>query len=264
MSYPVFRFGRAHSAVGILGWSLPSGYPGQPFPYRVGKILFGRRHTPPKAAENYHFQEDISVCPGLADNIKNKHILDMCLEHPPAPGITQGGLPITPPDNNSPRAFLAGDASSESAGKQLPPSYLPTNGLLAAKLYDPLFFGLASDPFYACDAAYAHEVKAYKQLEPLWGTTLPRFHGSYTFDVSLVGKDVKTGSVRAIIYEFVPGTVLGSLDENPGALRLSDRQRKAIIANIIDADSQMWQLDVDKYDLKPTISFPGSFMWFVN
>ncbi|KAK3362079.1 hypothetical protein B0T24DRAFT_724484 [Lasiosphaeria ovina] len=222
---------------------------GQTFPYRVGETLLGRRHTPPKAAENYHFQEDISVCPGLADDIKNKHIMDMCLEHPPAPGITQGGLvsfeilktirvldkfnsqivtvkPITPPDNNSSRAFLPGDASSESAAKQLPPSYLPTNFLLAAKLYDPLFFGLASDLFYTYDAAYAHEVKAYKQLEPLWGTTVPRFHGYYTFD-------------------FVPGTVLGSLDENPGALRLSDRQRKAIIANIIDADSQMWQLDVD-------------------
>ena len=103
------------------------------------------------------------------------------------------------------------------------------------------------DPFANCDAAYAHETIAYNHLRPLYGTVVPHFYGSYTVDIPLPDDPTQSRPVRAILYEYIPGITLQSIDPQD----YSQAQRQAIMAPILDAHSKLWQMDVDHADLHP-------------
>ncbi|KAJ4385428.1 hypothetical protein N0V93_009856 [Gnomoniopsis smithogilvyi] len=132
---------------------------------------------------------------------------------------------------------------------------------IAAKLYDPLYVDFddyCPDPFHNCDAAFALETEAYRDyLQPLYGTHVPHFYGSYTINVPIpddtrqqhsgVSTDElekcahSTRPVRAILYEYIPGVVLSQAMEGQV---YSQSQRKEIMRALVTAESRARQLDV--------------------
>ncbi|KAK9362912.1 hypothetical protein V1504DRAFT_438149 [Lipomyces starkeyi] len=141
-----------------------------------------------------------------------KHPLEPCILHPPRPG-SFGTATV---DLKIVDIVRAGDQrSSQLVTVQVvnvdpPGSSLPLSNItLMAKIYDPLYFDHEqddADPFLCVDRAYCREVAAYKALSELQGTTIPRYYGSYSFD--LPAGDATTRSLRMILIEVVPGSFI--------------------------------------------------------
>ena len=76
---------------------------------------------------------------------------------------------------------------------------------LVAKIYDPVFFDddetMWSDPFILSDHTISCEVEAYRRLEPLQGTEVPRFYGHFV--AAVPGQQGRT--VYILLLENVPG-----------------------------------------------------------
>ncbi|CAN8105697.1 unnamed protein product [Discula destructiva] len=117
--------------------------------------------------------------------------------------------------------------------------------IVAAKLYDPLYVDFDEcwpDPFHNCDAAFSLESEAYREfLRPVYGRLVPYFYGSYTIDLPIVGMTGRTRPVRAILYEYISGTVLlDAVVENI----YSQPQRKEIMRAVINAEARLREIDV--------------------
>lgn len=82
---------------------------------------------------------------------------------------------------------------------------------LVAKIYDPVFFDddetQWDDPFFVRDLSVSCEVEAYRRLEPLQGTKVPRFYGY--FATALPAQHGRT--VFIILLEKVPGRDLRAI-----------------------------------------------------
>ncbi|KAJ7768697.1 hypothetical protein DFH07DRAFT_1058335 [Mycena maculata] len=192
--------------------------------YRLGSILSARPHTPPPPPPDFHFTWAQGQ---LEDDIEKLHCFP--LERALETRRRAGG--------RGPGPFRSSTTSKGSS---------PSG--IAAKLYDPRYTVRHRvnkrwpDTFANCDADYAHETRAYKRLRPLNGRVDPHFHGAFTVDVPLPDDRYSTRSrpVRAILYEYVPGVDLASIDP----AMYSPPQRQAIKAAFLDVDSKLWQLDV--------------------
>ncbi|KKY31853.1 hypothetical protein UCDDA912_g08142 [Diaporthe ampelina] len=93
---------------------------------------------------------------------------------------------------------------------------------VVAKIYDPLYYGFADrmwsdrprDVTYQADMDYAREVAAYSELDSqLGGTDIPKYHGSWTFQLPLDLPDgQKTRHVRLVLMEHIKGRPMTDLE----------------------------------------------------
>lgn len=122
------------------------------------------------------------------------------------------------------------------------------NKELVAKVYDPLYFddeGGLIDPFRCVDKHYTHEVRAYNMLSELQGGLIPKFYGSYSFDISVHGSGNR--AVRLILIEYIPA--LSMQQVNPGDF--SQYTRKHIMKSVVDFESLVYERDILLTDLSP-------------
>ena len=99
-------------------------------------------------------------------------------------------------------ACVQGSSSHEGATTTTRATYPPH---LVAKIYDPVFFDDGEtrydDPFVVRDLTISCEAEAYRRLEPLQGTKVPRFYGSFV--AALPAQHSRT--VYILLLEEVPG-----------------------------------------------------------
>ena len=115
------------------------------------------------------------------------------------------------------------------------------NGDLVAKIYDPLFYpayqnsSTRNDVIMEADYDYSREAAAYNELRgPFEGAIIPRYHGSWTCDVTV---DMPSGPrkrpVRLILMEFIDGVCMQDLNAN----EFTEEERSNIMVKAIDAES---------------------------
>ncbi|KAI1839566.1 hypothetical protein JX266_014222 [Neoarthrinium moseri] len=229
-------------------------HPGErkpPNPYQIGRVFQAQSHTPP-APPKYYYKWATGK---LKDDIQKVHPLSLCLSNLPALGRSGDKKlqfkivgQIRVKDKVNSQIVMVQPLDREGVELRLCESTLSSQ--LVAKFYDPLFYNFEEsqpDPFANCDAAFAHETSAYHHLQPLQGAIVPRFFGSYSVDIPLHRDSPESRPVRAILYEYIPGVSLRDIEVNS----LTRQKRQEIMAAIIDADSKMWQLDVNNMDLHP-------------
>lgn len=256
-------------------------------PYEIGSHLTALAYDPPKSLLEDPYDWYLSAVDQVKDDLRNLPPLEACLRHPPAEGRLETSTPVqlriidhisVGDGRNSQVVKVEARGLREKADdghtpefnnsmSSTPMSRHITN--VAAKLYDPLYWDFDDcipDPFHNCDAAFSLETEAYRRyLRPLYGTLVPRFFGSYTIDVPILGDatlgrpsgspdheemnqktlgavaQYRTRPVRAILYEYVPGVVLVHAMENE---LYSQSQRKEIMRALVTAESRLRELDV--------------------
>lgn len=124
---------------------------------------------------------------------------------------------------------------------------------LLARLFDPVYFEDARGalcPFFCSDHMYIYEVDAYRRLQDVQGTEIPKCYGSFSFSISasMPGDScVYEREVRMILLEVAEGQKMAEMD--PSMFSSGDRQ--AIISEIIDIESNIYARDVIMLDLSP-------------
>ncbi len=110
--------------------------------------------------------------------------------------------------------------------------------LIVAKIYDLLYYDHEQDnvdPFSTTDMAYAAEAAVYEVLARLHGTMVPRYYGSYTFEL-FEPAVAATRAVHLILVEYVRGRVLSDLNPRD----FSQHTRQDIVGGIIDAETTLF------------------------
>lgn len=127
------------------------------------------------------------------------------------------------------------------------------DGLLVAKIFDPLYYPFADDDFPhipnnvipRAENDFAQESAAYRQLDDkLGGGLIPRFHGSWLVDIPL--KD-RVRSVGFILMEHVPGFPLDKFDRE----HLTEEERLRVLALVMEAETDMQFSGVSHSDIMP-------------
>lgn len=227
-------------------------------PYRSGAVFSATSHTPPKPPlGSQHYPTEVAK-----EEINNTHPLDLCFKYPPEgqQGDVRLQLRATrevrvkDPANGQlvmvePTVVTPGVVHSSTTASLI--DWISSGGQVVAKFFDPLYYDFDRnrfDPFASSDATYRHEVEAYHHMQPLYGKVVPRFFGSYLVDIPLPSDyHIPTRPVQAILYEYIPGISLASQE----AMDLSQGQRKAVMAAVINIDNKLWQLDVNFSDFHP-------------
>ncbi|KAL1962567.1 hypothetical protein VTN77DRAFT_9360 [Rasamsonia byssochlamydoides] len=179
--------------------------------------------------------------------------VECCIRNPPAPGQT-GTDPIQLKIIDTIRT---GDKHAAQLVTvqilHLPESISTISSLddyYVAKFHDPLYHDHvdenAADPFLYVDRAYTNEVAVYEMLQPLQGTMIPEFYGSFTLELPVPDR-VETRFVRFILIQLVPGVSMREL--NPADF--SQKTRQAIMKAIIDIESLMFTYNVHHCDTHP-------------
>ena len=113
------------------------------------------------------------------------------------------------------------------------------NGNMVAKIYDPLYYpalddytGERADVVELADRDYSREAAVYDELEDLWGTMVPQYHGSWTFNLP-TNTALGIRPVRLILIELIDGVCMRDL--NPK--KLTEKQRSNIMVKVIEAET---------------------------
>ena len=211
-------------------------------PYTPGKQLLVRSHEPSVPTR-------LINCSNLYESARERervHPLDRCLLHPPMEGRlgqTQLDLRINRlirvGDNKRAQVVVVQVQSSTS-------SNLPKGIILVAKIYDPLYFTDQddADPFVCMDRDYRSETAAYNSLHELQGDIIPKFYGSFTFNLPV--KVIRSRAVRLTLLELIHGRSMTQL--NPAEFSRSERQK--IMKQVIDAESLIYQHNILHMDMR--------------
>jgi hypothetical protein len=249
-----------------------------PFPYNPGFEMLLLPHKPPQPVE----RPDVGLNLELAIERIKIHPLSRCFMHPPAAGTVISGEPLRlrivaaleARDGRTSQLVMAetvssseqvhggttsaagGGGHSDAAAMPGPqpcgvswPPRPPPGEHIVAKVIDPLYQDHQQnevDPFRLADAAYANEAAAYAKLAKLHGGLVPRYYGSYTFDLH-APPEAAARAVRVVLMEYVRGCALCHLDP----AHFSQRARQRIIGDIIDAETAVFAAGVLHRDLYP-------------
>ncbi len=253
-----------------------------PLPYHDGLELLLRPHKPSELPD----EPDATLRRQGRTERHELHPLVRCLLHPPAPGKISDSemfiiLRIIAPlragdghaaqllvveamgqhDTSTPDGPLAEEMpgmadEANATGLSVrscaawPLLFVPPPGeRIVAKIYDPLYYDHEQDdvdPFVASDLAYAAETAAYETLTRLHGSVVPRYYGSYMFEL-FEPSMAATRAVRLILLEYIGGQAMRDLDPRD----FSQRDRQDIIRGIIDAESALYAEGVFQRDLMP-------------
>jgi serine/threonine protein kinase len=130
-----------------------------------------------------------------------------------------------------------------------PPSAYPP--LLVAKIFDPTFVDSeisdCTDPLALRDKSVLCEVEAYRIIEPLQGTVVPRFYGH--FIAPLPSQQNRT--VNVILMEYVQGTDLRILVPHEIAQTVCSVHKEAIIVRALTVFFDVYALGVVQRDMQP-------------
>ena len=219
-----------------------------PIPYSPGQEVWVRPHDPPPPTKGSR-----ALTRDTAKERASKHPVERCLLHPPLRGGSIASTvirlkileTIRVEDGQNAQLVVVQASSHITPNNSNAP---PSDRCLVAKFYDPLYFDHEqddADPFLCTDYYYTHEVAAYKALDPLQGTIIPKYYGSYTCELPILGGNQR--SVRLILMEAVKGNSMQHLKPTD----FSQSERQNIMKAIIDAESSLYSHDVSHGDLHP-------------
>ncbi|KAG8158436.1 hypothetical protein KVR01_011558 [Diaporthe batatas] len=243
-----------------MQWSYLAKHPDEakpPLPYHSGATIPALRWDPPPNDPIFH---NGGLAKGqLQEELQNEHPLATCLRYTEATDAPTEGervelqvvdaIRVMDGRHSQIAKVKVLDNRSVHENSQSPLKLL-RGQTMTAKFYDPLYQDIEDempDIFGNTYNACYRETCVYRQLKPLWGTVIPRFHGSFRAKVPVPGRPGRSRWVYAILYEYVPGTELSYIDVN----EWSQAERMAIMKAIIDADSKMWQAGIYQRDLLP-------------
>ncbi|KAJ5730025.1 uncharacterized protein N7483_004533 [Penicillium malachiteum] len=130
--------------------------------------------------------------------------------------------------------------------------------ILLAKLYEPLYFNDASEYLCPCrvmDRSYTHETAAYSVLSEFQGREIPRYYGSYTFDIPVdTSGTLNVRSVRLILTEYIRGTDMA--EASPYFVKASSPKyvletRQQIMKKVVEFESVAFTRNILLKDLSP-------------
>lgn len=197
-------------------WTPPSEPLRPENPYKKGQSFEIRKHTAcPPFGEDYTYYEGVRECASERE-LRGKTLVELCLDRPPFEGVTAV-------DQEARTLEIVGELRvKDDGGAQIVVCrFSGEKEQFVAKIYDPLYYGFADrmwsdrprDVTYEADKDYSREVAAYAELDgELGGTDIPKYHGSWTFELPLdVPDGRKIRDVRLILIEHIKGRPMTDL-----------------------------------------------------
>lgn len=185
-------------------------------PYSKGQSIEIRKHTACHPfGEDYPYYEGVRE-PASERELRGKTLVELCLDRPPFEGQAAAD------DESRTLEIVEEIRRKDDGGAQVVLCrFSDDEKQLVAKIYDPLYYGFADrmwsdrprDVTYEADKDYSREVAAYSELdEQLGGTDIPKYHGSWTFQLHLdVPDGRKIRDVRLILMEHIEGRPMTDL-----------------------------------------------------
>lgn len=239
-------------------WSAPPEPFRPPNPYTKGRILMIERHKA-CAPFGYRYKDYPELREYVCEkDLRTKTLVDICSENPPMQGET---VPSTL------RGLRIADEIriKDTGGAQLVVCHFlddeqPEHHYYAAKIYDPLYYGFSDttwsdkprDVTYQADQDYCREAAAFLEIdEKLGGDVVPKYHGSWTFQMPLHLADGRriTRDVRMILMERIKGRDMASV-EKPLEAYPEDGVRLEAIAKAIEGILRVHLAGVDHGDFE--------------
>ncbi|KAG6354573.1 hypothetical protein INS49_004591 [Diaporthe citri] len=209
-------------------------------PYRKGKIIEIRRHSAPRPfGMNYSYYEGVRE-PASERELRLTTLVELCLDRPPIGGETVA-------DEEAQTLEIKDEIRvKDDGGAQIVVCrFSGEKQEVVAKIYDPLYYGFADrmwsdrprDVTYEADKDYAREVAAYSELDSqLGGTDIPKYHGSWTFQMPLdLPAGQKTRNIRLILIEHIKGKPM--MDLKPESF--SESTRMELITRMVEVVSRI-------------------------
>lgn len=212
--------------------------------YSKGRKIQIRSYVPPKCCDtNYWFSKEEFA------RRQTSSLAEMSRDFLPR----EGGMLGRPVELEITSPIRTGPSFNSQVVKVKVPSVSRLENRIAAKIYDPFGTGKFIDPeinpFKLADQMFTTEAAAYERLAPLYGTIVPKYLGSYTFDAP-TGLTTDTRAVRLILYEFVEGVVMRDIGVEATQL-LPQEVRKKIMYKVVEAESRIWASNVRHGDPHP-------------
>lgn len=186
-------------------------------PYRKGRVIQIRKHSAPKPL-GMHYPHYEGVREAAEEReLRLTTLVELCVNRPPI-----GGEAVA--DEKPQTLEIVEEIRvKEDGGAQIVVCrFSGEQDEVVAKIYDPLYYGFADrmwsdrprDVTYEADMDYAREVAAYSELDSqLGGTDVPKYYGSWTFQLPLDLPDgQKTRDIRLILMEHIKGRPMTDLE----------------------------------------------------
>ncbi|KAJ0124382.1 hypothetical protein J7T55_005720 [Diaporthe amygdali] len=185
-------------------------------PYRKGQTLEIRKHTASRPfGMNYPYHKGERKCASERE-LRQKTLVKLCLDRPPSEGETAAG------EKAMTLEIMDEIRVKEDGGAQIVVCrFSEQQEPVIAKIYDPLYYGFADrmwsdqprDVTYEAGKDYCREVAAYLELDnELGGTIVPKYHGSWTFQLPLDLPDgQRMRDIRLILMEYIDGRPMTDL-----------------------------------------------------
>lgn len=236
------------------------------FPYLAGLDLRIRHHTPPPpfGITGYYKGPERQQSP--PQPIREATQSEWCLQHPPA------DTPAHPDATVHSLRVIDQVACKDGRGAQVVRCCLDQDEarVYVAKIFDPLYysyadqgFGSAVDVTWLADQQYSREAAAYEDLQAAGvdGLLAPKYYGSWTFDMPLLGSPVAMRAVRMVLMEWLQGVSMYSLIESNQVTRIPPQQRLNILAAAMEVECKVFFHGVRHGDFAPrNIMLVGSNM----
>lgn len=207
-------------------------------PYSKGQSLEIKKHTAcAPFGEDYPYYEGVRESASERE-LRGKTLVELCLDRPPFEGVT-----AVDQDPRSLEIVEQIRVKDDGGAQIVACRFADDEEEFVAKIYDPLYYGFADrmwsdrprDVTYEADKDYSREVAAYAELDgELGGTDIPKYHGSWTFQLPLdVPDGRKMRDVRLILIERIKGRPMTDLksDTFPESVGL-DLVRRMIEAEV--------------------------------
>jgi len=234
----------------MLGSWVPSPDPRRPdFPYHNGLTLTIRPHVPPSPFGSTGYTRGLERQEAPQGEVAKFPQSEWCLHNPvaetaPHPDITEKQM----------LKIVGGIACKDGRGAQVVRCQLchDVNNVYVAKIYDPLYysfsdrdFGTPVDVTYRADQDYSREAAAFEDLKAdgADGRFSPKYYGSWTFDMPLIGTPPVLRPVRLVLMEYIKGTDLWTIMERDGeglgVRTVPPEQRLEIFAKAAEAETNL-------------------------
>ncbi|KND87795.1 hypothetical protein TOPH_07625 [Tolypocladium ophioglossoides CBS 100239] len=235
-------------------------------PYHSGLDLCIRRHIPPPPFGSTGYYKGEERQESLPQPIRAVTQSEWCLQHPPA------DTPPHPDATVHNLRVIDQVACEDGRGAQVLRCCLDQDEarVYVAKIFDPLYysyadrgFGTAVDVTWLADQQYSREAAGYEDLEKAGvdGVLVPKYYGSWTFDMPLLGSPVVMRPVRMVLMEWLQGVSMSSLIESNQVSRTPPVQRLNILAAAMEVECKIFFHGVRHGDFAPrNIMLVGSYM----
>ncbi|KAF4445778.1 Protein kinase-like domain protein [Fusarium austroafricanum] len=237
-----------------LSWRLPPDPLKPELPYCRGLSLAIRAHIPPPPF-GFAYVKDAAPRP-LAHwtDLDGMTQSEWCFQHPPINTPSQPGATV--------RYLHVLDevACCDGRGAQVLRCSLSDSHddrVYVAKIYDPLYYAYVEsidDVTWKADRDYGCEAAAYEELKKadVDGMLVPKYYGSWTFNMAHPARPQATRPVRMILMEWIPNSVtMQHLQEQGISARISPQHRLDILAKAMEVFSEMEFYGVKHEDFAP-------------